>query len=137
MTSIYERITRAALAHPHFGVNAAEAWEQACQALPGAPSTRRKGCPRSAFVSLAEHGYIRGHTPGPVRRPLTENASYCLVGAALLAEQPELARSKARLWEAIQKRGGITRHNHNGVLDVLLALHQQGALVIQSPAHLL
>lgn len=127
--TVYERMTDRAVQLLAQGMNPREAWRQAGLVEAEAQGTRNKPCPQSAFVSLAEHGHILGYQAGTPTRPLTQNAVYCLTGAALLAERPELADSRARLWEAIRSRTGVSRQGQNGVVDVLLALHRDGLLV--------
>ncbi|MFC4640012.1 nucleotide pyrophosphohydrolase [Deinococcus hohokamensis] len=126
--TVYERMTVRAVQLLAGGLAPGEAWKQAGLVEAEAHGTRNKPCPRSAFVSLAEHGHIQGYSAAPTR-PLTQNAAYCLTGAALLVERPELATSRTRLWEAIRERTGVSRQGQNGVVDVLLALHRNGQLV--------
>ncbi|MFC4427182.1 nucleotide pyrophosphohydrolase [Deinococcus navajonensis] len=127
--TVYERITVRAVQLLAEGLTPVEAWKQAGLVEAEAPGTRNKPCPRSAFVSLAEHGHIQGYQADAPTRSLTQNAAYCLTGAALLAERPELANSRTRLWEAIRERTGVSRQGQNGVVDVLLALRREGLLV--------
>lgn len=121
--TLYEQITSFALASGHH--DASEAWEEgkreaAARSL-GTESSRDKGCPRSAFISLAEHGYIAGFRL-QADRPLTLNAQHVLDAAKVLKSNRTLSSKKSDWWRKTAKRTRTSRQGHNGVLDVLAAV---------------
>ncbi|WP_425145796.1 hypothetical protein [Deinococcus sp.] len=50
----------------------------------------------------------------------------------LLQSDPTLQWNKGRWWEAVRQSRNIARQGQNGVLDVLLALLEQDALVTKN-----
>ncbi|MFK7601250.1 DUF6979 family protein [Deinococcus sp. SM5_A1] len=109
-----------------------QAWENAVQTLAaqgtGTASSRGKGCPKAAFVGLAEHGYIRGCTASS-DRPLRENARHALCAYHLYLADPSLLNRKPIWWQAVAAERGISRKGQNGVLDVMASLIQHDAFL--------
>ncbi|AZI45079.1 hypothetical protein EHF33_19545 (plasmid) [Deinococcus psychrotolerans] len=103
-TPVFERMASKALDHLNAGMSPAAAWERASNEVKCGPETRIKVCPRSAFISLAEHGHIRGYTAGEPNKPLSKNASYCLTGALLLQKDPTLIGKRSLLWQEIHQQ---------------------------------
>ena len=130
--TLYTELTRLALAH---GGVAEEAWAAAGAQLKaagvGTESSRQKGCPGSAFVGLASGGYIRGLTSLRTGQ-ISENARHVLRAYELLQADLTLSSEKGRWWEAVRQSRNIARQGQNGVLDVLLALLEQHALVTKT-----
>ncbi|GGJ59785.1 DUF6979 family protein [Deinococcus roseus] len=129
----YQNITRRALQLLDQGFNPLEAWKQAADAEDCSESSCLKGCPRSAFVGLAEHGHLKGCQQAQEKKPLSLNAQYCLTGHRLLQENPELAHAPSRLWENIRSAEQVDRKTSNGVVDVLLALWDTRAFAADDP----
>ncbi len=130
-TTVYERLTEQAVSALRAGRPPADAWAWAQTQVEGRQSTLNKGCPRSTFVSLAEHGYVTVYLPGEAASALSLNAQHALVAAAVQREHPEVLNNKRAWWEATQRRSGITRKGENGVLDVLRALIRLGVFRAQ------
>ncbi|PYE55303.1 DUF6979 family protein [Deinococcus yavapaiensis] len=122
--TVFEEITTKAVQYLQQGWEPAQAWSKAADDVECAPSVRSKGCPRSAFVGLAQAGYIRGYQPQRVAASLSQNASYCVTGARILADKPALGNNRFQLWNAIREQEGVDRQSQNGVVDVLLALRR-------------
>ncbi|QLG09490.1 hypothetical protein HLB42_00960 [Deinococcus sp. D7000] len=124
---LYARLTKLALNHSHLSE---EAWSAAVQILAeqgvGTASSRAKGCPRAAFIGLASHGFINGfsaRSPGP----LNQNAQHALSAYRLYLSDPSLLNRKSDWWQAVAAERQINRKRHNGVLDVVSALIENGA----------
>lgn len=126
---LYARLTELALTH---AVPPARAWENAVQILGaqgiGTASSRAKGCPKAAFVGLAEHGYVRGFTASS-DKPLRKNARHALWAYHLYLADPSLLDHKPTWWQAVVTESKISRENQGGVLDVVKALIQHDAFL--------
>lgn len=123
--TLYEKMTEFALESGQ--ASATDAWEAAKQRAAlsqlGTPITREKGCPKSAFISLAQHGYISGFELES-HKPLSKNAEYILVAARVRSSNADLTNKKALWWQETARQSGTTRQGQNGVLDVLQAALQ-------------
>lgn len=125
--SLYRRITTFALESGLTDAN--EAWEagkrKAVLDGDGTVSTHNKGCPKSAFISLAENGYITDFKTRSERQ-LSENALHALAGYEVQFAQPNIVNSKGAWWHETAKKRNSSRQGRNGVLDVLLAAMEIG-----------
>lgn len=78
-----------------------EAWSQAAAAVfPQSPSSRAKGCPKSAYLGLCEDGYVRGIPRGSYTSG-KKNKHYAVKAVRLLNRDSSLARSSQKLWDAV------------------------------------
>lgn len=125
---MYDQLTGWALEGARQGLTPRDAWAAAQGLVPGSPSTLDKGCPRSTFVSLAEHGYLRGVPAQADARPLTLNARHALHAWTVAQADPDLQNRKRAWWAATHAHSGTDRENHAGILDVLHALMVRDAL---------
>lgn len=125
---MYEQLTGWALEGARQGLTPRDAWAAAQGLVQGSPSTLNKGCPRSTFVSLAEHGYLRGVPAQADARPLTLNARHALHARTFAQADPDLLNRKQAWWAATRAHSGTDRENHAGILDVLHALMVRDAL---------
>ena len=125
---MYEQLTDRALDGTRRGLIPRDAWAAAQRLVEGTPSTLNKGCPRSTFVSLAEHGYVRGAPAQAATRPLTLNARHALHAWKVAQADPTLLNRKRAWWAATRAHSGTSRENHAGILDVLRALIMRNAL---------
>lgn len=125
----YSRLTELALTHT---TTPLQAWEKAVQTLAsqgvGTQSSRGKGCPKAAFVGLAEHGFVRGFAASS-GKPLGENARHALCAYQLYVADPSLLDSKKAWWQAVATQRKISRENQAGVLDVVGALIRHDAFL--------
>lgn len=125
---LYAHLTELALTHT---TSPLQAWENAVQTLAaqgiGTASSRAKGCPKAAFVGLAEHGYVHGFAALSYK-PLGESASYALCAYNCAMTNPSLQHRKGD-WATAVAECGHSRKYHNGVLDVVAALIQHNAFL--------
>ena len=125
---MYDQLTGWALEGARQGLTPRDAWAAAQKLVTAKPSTLNKGCPRSTFVSLAEHGYLRGVPAQADARPLTRNARHALHARAVAQADQDLMNRKQAWWAATRAHSGTDRENHAGILDVLHALMVRDAL---------
>ncbi|MHA0041781.1 DUF6979 family protein [Deinococcus sp. PEB2-63] len=126
--TVYEQLTGWALEGARQGLTPRDAWAAAQGLVQGSPGTLNKGCPRSTFVSLAEHGYLRGVPAQMDARPLTLNARHALYARTVAQADPDLLNHKRAWWAVTRAHSGTDRENHAGILDVLHALMVRDAL---------
>jgi hypothetical protein len=102
-----------------------EAWSRAASDVFGpGTSGAQKGCPKDAFLGLCEKGLVKGVPAGRYTRS-EKNKAYALDAVALLETKPGLATRPRALWAAVM--GGESKA-HNGQMDVVVALWNQGTL---------
>lgn len=66
------------------GTPPGEAWASAAERVfPDSPSSREKGCPKSAFLGLCEEGRVAGASPGAYTRSVL-NKEYAVRGLEVL-----------------------------------------------------
>ncbi|GAA0515885.1 DUF6979 family protein [Deinococcus depolymerans] len=126
--TVYEQLTDRALEALRQGHTPRAAWAAAQALVTAKPSTLAKGCPRSTFVSLAEHGYLRGVPAQAGARPLSLNARHALHARTVAQADPDLLNCKQAWWAVTRAHSGTDRENHAGILDVLHALMVRDAL---------
>jgi hypothetical protein len=110
------------------------AWRHAAEEVfLNAPESRRKGCPRGAFLGLCAAGLVRGVAPAE-SDDLTEraNASYAITAAHLLAADPTLVeQGPTKLWRRVMTEQGLDPSKQpNGQMDVVLTLWKSGLLTL-------
>ncbi len=102
------------------------AWDEAAAfVFPTQLSSRKKGCPRSAFLGLCEEGKVKGVKAGDYTRS-TANKSYAINAAVILQNTPTLTTKE--LWSNViaDKEPKV----HNSQMNVVLALFNEGYLVV-------
>jgi hypothetical protein len=108
------------------GLHPVKAWEIAVRAVfPDSPASQYKGCPKSAFLGLAEAGLVLGVPAGQYTTSI-ENKSYAAAAVQMLRREPQLAQNPLMLWRRVMN-GRDKRHN--GQMDVVIALLSTGRLV--------
>jgi hypothetical protein len=129
---------RAKQFHQQGNLLLAGAWRRACEEVfPDAPESRRKGCPRGAFLGLCAAGLVRGVAPAESDDlVMGANATYAVTAAHLLAADPSLAtEGPTKLWRRVMKELGLEPSKQpNGQMDVVLTLWTSGALSINDGA---
>jgi hypothetical protein len=101
------------------------AWEVAINGIPNlASSTRKKGCPKEAFLGLCEEGLVSGIPRGSYTDS-QENKQYALDAITILKQHPERVPSAKGLWRQVT-RG--TAKDHNQQMDVVISLWKKGLL---------
>ena len=99
------------------------AWESAVrEVFPDSKSCQEKSCPRGAYLGLCEEGLVHGVPSGSYTRSKL-NKSYAVSAVSLLRARPRLAENADTLW---QLAVGESRKVHNGQMDVVLALWDDG-----------
>jgi hypothetical protein len=93
------------------GTGAESAWRMAATKLIESKSSRDKGCPKNAFLG------IFANSDGT-------NALYAKKAVRKLREDPHKDYTANELWAAIGQSG----KSHNGQMDVVLALWEEGLL---------
>ena len=114
-----QRLQRARDMHPK------DAWnEAALDVLPDSKSSRMKGCPKDAFLGLCAEGAINNIPAGNYSNSI-KNRNYALAALSLVGNDTTLAKDKKLLWLKVQNG---TKKQHNGQLDVVIALWENGLI---------
>lgn len=101
------------------GLNPIEAWRVSAKVVfPTQPPSRDKGCPKYAFLGLAEEGLVQGVSKGQYTKSML-NKLYAVEGVNLLRAEPELAGNPEGMWERIMS-GRYKQHNEQ--MSVVTAL---------------
>ena len=104
------------------------AWKESAQRIfPNQPASRDKGCPRCAFLGLAEEGAISGILSGSYANS-RDNKKYALLGMELLRQEPSPCNRPVELWGRVMRMLGIEKV-HNNQMDVVTALWKYGHIV--------
>ncbi len=101
------------------------AWLNAARICNKSVSVQKKGCPKNAFLGLAESGLIKNVPAKFSHQPQSRNAQYAIKAVKLLKQEPCLAENKKRLWNAAIE----APKEHNGQMDVVLALWNKGLII--------
>ena len=105
-------------------------WDSAMERLyPTSPASRKKGCPRGAFLGLCEEGLVKG-IPAGTYTTSKDNKAYAVKAVALLTEGTHRA-TVTDLWRAVASADKA----HNSQMDVVLALWKNGLVVGQRSAN--
>ena len=113
----------------HSGLCPKAAWTQAVwEVFPKSPTGREKGCPRAAFLGLAEEGLVQG-IPGGCYTRSKDNKKYALQAVELLRSYPELSRCPGKMWTCIM-RG--QKKEPNQQMDIVSALWNKGYIVTKT-----
>ena len=119
ITSKYGIIAVEAACAASHGVDPLTAWKvSAAKIFADSPSSEHKGCPKSAFLGLAELGEIAGVKPGKYTKSI-DNKRYAKDALALLREDDSLSIDPSALWTRIM---GDVDKSHNSQMDVVIAL---------------
>ncbi|MBO8129813.1 MAG: hypothetical protein H0Z39_11580 [Peptococcaceae bacterium] len=102
-----------------------KAWDKAAaEVFTESVSSRKKGCPKNAFLGLCEEGRVKGVPAGTYTRS-TKNKLYAVRAIEILQNQPELALDLKRLWEMVVQ-GNQIRHNQQ--MNVVVSLWNAGLI---------
>jgi uncharacterized protein YegP (UPF0339 family) len=102
------------------------AWKKAAlETFPDSESSRKKCCPKNAFLGLCEEGLIRGVSAGGYTES-KDNKRYALNAVSLLKKNPNLSKNENVLWEKIQ---GNNAKKHNAQMDVVITLWDNDLIV--------
>lgn len=100
------------------------AWVRAIAELPISDSSRKKSCPRNAFLGLCEAGRVVGIKAGKygASNP-NPNGQYALAAHQILKSTPSLSKNKKALWA---KAAPPIKQNEQ--MEVVIALWNKGLL---------
>lgn len=111
-----------------------QAWEEAAKAVFPDQSKREscdKGCPRDAFLGLAQDGLVVGVPAGKYTKSRL-NKRYATKGVDLLRQNPHLADWPSELWRRVMHTEGDEGKNHNNQMDVVIGLWSNGDIKLGS-----
>ncbi|MGL1053753.1 hypothetical protein ABMX65_22400 [Vibrio vulnificus] len=107
------------------GVCPIEAWNTAAKnEFKDRVAAIKKGCPKSAFLGLAEGGFIHGVPRGSYTKSVL-NKQYALEAVRLLNKDPNIQNNIKELW--VQSCGSESKA-HNSQMDVVVSLWSRGLL---------
>ena len=107
-------------------INPVDAWNSATyQVFPDSESSRKKGCPRGAFLGLCEEGLVLGIESGQYTRA-EKNKGYALKALELLKNNPELSSNEKELWKLVVESEKQSNHQ----MDVVITLFEEQLLAI-------
>lgn len=101
-----------------------QAWDVAAQEVVKSEESRKKGCPRAAFLGLCEEGLVKGIPAKKYINKESLNKNYAIEAIEILKNQPELKNDKAKLWEQIVGK----EKAHNSQMDVVVSLFENGLI---------
>lgn len=109
------------------GSNPPESWDKAAyEVFPDSESSRKKGCPRSAFLGLCEEGLVKGIPCGEYIRGKV-NKAYVIEVLPLLKATPSITEKE--LWlKACRALKVNEDKKYNSQMHVLKALWDEGLL---------
>lgn len=97
----YGKAAVLAVEKAHNGLCPKAAWMEAvCKVFPESPTSWEKGCPRAAFLGLAEEGLVRGIPRGCYTRS-KDNKEYALRAVELLEGYPDLFNDPGKMWKCV------------------------------------
>jgi hypothetical protein len=103
-----------------------DAWRRAAAVtFPNSVASQVKGCPKGAFLGLCEAGLVKGIPRGDYTRSQM-NKQYAVNAVAALRRSPSLAQDRTALWKSAL--GSAAEKNHNGQMDVVVALWTSGLI---------
>jgi hypothetical protein len=100
-----------------------KAWQSAIAQFTDSPNSRKKGCPKSAFLGLCEEGLVSGISPGKYTISV-KNKTYAFRALEALRKKPALAGYYSSLWNSIE----TDAKNDQGEMDVVIALWNAGLI---------
>ena len=128
ITSKYGIIAVEAACAASHGVDPLTAWQvSAAKIFSDSPASEHKGCPKSAFLGLAELGEIAGVKPGKYTKSI-DNKRYAKDALALLRENDSFSKDPLILWKRVMC--GVDK-SHNSQMEVVIALWEARKFVGQ------
>lgn len=104
------------------------AWSMACNEIIASESSRKKGCPRAAFLGLSHAGLINGiGVSGESNCMITKNRQYALTAIGILRDNPDLARDEKELWKRVMSNLGENDNKKpNHQMEIVISLWDHG-----------
>ncbi|MEX9251219.1 DUF6979 family protein [Pseudenterobacter timonensis] len=121
----YGSITLQAIELISAGSSPVEAWLRAV-------SGKEKGCPKSAFLSLCQFGWVKNVPRGLYLSPQALNGmnkEYTIRAAQIVMADTEATHTPPQLWKRSISGLPHPPANHNQQMNVVLALKEAGVLV--------
>lgn len=114
-------------------VSPLRAWNLASTSIIASVTSKKKGCPRKAFLGLCGAGLLNV----PFKKDFdiddaikSNNGQYAITAVNALRTHPELATSKRHLWiNVLQSLKFEIDKKHNGQMDVIVSLWQKNYIV--------
>ena len=100
------------------------AWARAIRRETKSPDSRRKRCPRGAFLGLCAAGLI----PGCEARPSlfrSSNGDYAVRMVKAIRADPQVLTDRKRLWRSAVRSA---KKKENGQIDVVVSLWREGII---------
>nr|WP_264642425.1 hypothetical protein [Candidatus Symbiopectobacterium sp. NZEC127] len=110
------------------GQDPKDCWDREITLFTSSHESRKKGCPKSAFLGLCQDGFVKGIPQGsyvPVDSP---NKKYATIAANVVLDSSSRHYSNAELWHKATTGFSGAAKNQNGQMDVVLALKEAGLL---------
>ncbi|WP_224552887.1 DUF6979 family protein [Pectobacterium versatile] len=111
-----------------YGQSPQECWVHEITRFTSSKPSRKKGCPKSAFLGLCQDGYVKDIPRGNYLPPDSPNKKYAAAAAERLLSEPTREYSKSDLWKKATEHFDEAAKNQNGQMDVVLALKDAGLL---------
>ncbi|MEO7487074.1 MAG: hypothetical protein ABIU77_08220 [Ferruginibacter sp.] len=112
----YSRVAKEAYQHiVHRKMQIIDAWVAAAENNIASEESRKKGCPKSAFVGLCESGDLKDIK----MLAQSDSINYKYVKFAISEWKKDAYISKAAMWSKIRKQFPGGAIDHQGQLDVL------------------
>lgn len=126
--SVYGKTAVAVVNSYILGKDLRECWENSITHFTSSKESRKKGCPKSAFLGLCHKGYVRGIKKGDYLLYESPNKNYAVAAAELVLKEPSSKYSKSELWRKATEGYPDAAKNQNGQMDVVFALKEAGLL---------
>ena len=124
--SKYGELACMAAASCNRGVSPRDAWERnAKKVFPTQEASRKKGCPKSTFLGLAEEGLIVGVKPGHYTTS-KKNKKYAIRAHEILCSNESLAADPIALWTIVMDGD---QKVPNEQMEVVISLWKKGLIV--------
>ena len=108
------------------GVEPRDAWAlHAKEIFFDQEASQKKGCPRGAFLGLAEEGLLVGVKPGNYTNS-KKNKAYAIKACAILSENEALVDSPRKLWAMVMDG---EEKQPNQQMEVVTSLWKHGLIV--------
>jgi hypothetical protein len=102
-----------------------DAWNSAIKEFSASEESRRKVCPRDAYLGLCQAGLVSGIPAGKYLPRANVNRRYAVNACEILRSDPTLLTNKKALWKGIKEPRA---KKENGQLDVVVGMWSAGLL---------
>lgn len=103
-----------------------EAWKKSIsKVFPDSPSSRKKGCPKNAYLGLCENGLIKGIPSGNYTNSQL-NKEYAIKAHNIIKCNTNTNVTASDLWKSVIVN---EKKSHNSQMNVVMALHDHGLFI--------